>query len=193
MSLLTKQELREVLLAERKALSEKIWREKSDRLCDRLAKLSLFQTAKTILAYSSFRQEPDLSHLLVECANYHRWGLPRCVDRSLIWHLWDSRSSLHRGAFGILEPAADAPTIDPSTVDLILVPAVAADERGYRLGYGGGFYDRMLVDPQWHNIPTIGIIFDFAYIKHIPIETWDFPLKAICTEVRYRLLTEDSN
>jgi 5-formyltetrahydrofolate cyclo-ligase len=179
MAELTKQQLRQILLTKRQSLSQEQWQEMSKRLCDRLVNLTLFQQAKTILAYSSFRQEPDLSFLF---NNYHNWGLPRCVNKSLIWHRWESQSSLHKGAFGILEPAPDSPIINSLDADLIFVPAVAGDERGYRLGYGGGFYDRMFATPEWQNIPTIGIIFDFAYVKELPIEIWDRPLDAICTE-----------
>ncbi len=184
MAELTKQQLRQILLTKRQSLSREKWQEMSKRLCDRLVNLPIFQQAKTILAYSSFRQEPDLSFLF---NNYHYWGLPRCVDKSLIWHRWESQSSLNKGAFGILEPAPNAPIINPLDVDLILVPAVAGDKRGYRLGYGGGFYDRMFATFEWQNIPTIGIIFDFAYVKELPIEIWDRTLGAICTEERYQI------
>jgi 5-formyltetrahydrofolate cyclo-ligase len=182
-----KQELRQFFLAKRRALSRKQWQEASHKLCDRLSDFFLFQQAKTILTYSCFRQEPDLIHLRDEYNNKRRWGLPRCVDRALVWHSWELQDTLNKGAFGISEPSADAPTIDPFAVDLILVPSVAIDKRGYRLGYGGGFYDRMLANPEWQNIPTIGIIFDFAYVEELPIEPWDRPLEWVCTETRTQM------
>jgi 5-formyltetrahydrofolate cyclo-ligase len=187
MTQLNKQQLRQVLLAERQSLSHEKWQDTSKKLCDRLANISIFRQAKTILAYSSFRQEPDL-HFLFDNSRY--WGLPRCVDRSLVWHSWQPQSSLNKGAFGILEPSPNAPIINPVDVDLILIPAVAGDEKGYRLGYGGGFYDRMLATPEWQNVPTIGIIFDFAYVKELPVEIWDRSLDAICTEEKYQIFTE---
>lgn len=180
MSSVNKIELRRSLIQQRRSLSPTEWRAKSDRICKQLQSFSFYQDAKTILAYFSFRQEPDLS-LLFKSKDY-RWGFPRCVGKSLSWHLWQPGENLIQGKFGILEPASDAPTISASEVDLILVPAVAGDGRGYRLGYGGGFYDRLLSSPQWKNIPTVGIVFEFAYFSELPADLWDVKLNYICTE-----------
>ncbi|NET50563.1 MAG: 5-formyltetrahydrofolate cyclo-ligase, partial [Merismopedia sp. SIO2A8] len=53
---------------------------------------------------------------------------------------------------------------------------------GYRLGYGGGFYDRMLSSSEWESKPTIGIIFEQAYLPQLPIDDWDTSLQGVCTE-----------
>ncbi len=172
-----KTQLRRVLLKKRRSLPESIWRYKSDLLCDRLQSLPLFRSAQTILAYFSFRQEPDLSPLF---SSDRRWGFPRCVGKSLVWHSWMPGDRLQVGAYGINEPHPESPLLKPSEVDLILVPAVACDYQGYRLGYGGGFYDRMLSSPEWANTPTIGIVFDFAYLPVLPVEPWDKRLHHVC-------------
>ena len=182
MSSTNKVALRRSLLQRRRSLSPTQWRAKSERICEQLQSFPLYTEAKTILAYFSFRQEPDLSLLFSSNNNQHRWGLPRCVGQSLMWHLWQPGEKLVPGKFGILEPSSDAPTISASEVDLILVPAVAGDRQGYRLGYGGGFYDRLLTSPQWKNIPTVGIVFEFAYLPALPIDPWDTKLKYICTD-----------
>ncbi len=64
----------------------------------------------------------------------------------------------------------------------MLIPAVACDEHGYRLGYGGGFYDRLLSLPIWTEKPTVGIVFQNARLLCLPHDPWDKPLQAICTE-----------
>jgi 5-formyltetrahydrofolate cyclo-ligase len=181
-----KKELRRQLLKQRQALSPQQWQGKSARLCDNLQSLPIFQNARTILAYFSFKQEPDLSLLFSHPAR--RWAFPRCVEGALVWHLWQPGEGLEKGVYGINEPPSSLPLINPEGVDLILVPAVACDWQGYRLGYGGGFYDRLLNLPQWQHLPTIGIVFDFAYLPKLPVESWDRPLDYICTDVRNQCL-----
>ncbi len=180
-----KVELRRSLLKTRQAMSSQEWQQKSDRICSHLQFSPLFTQANTILAYFSFRFEPNLSFLF--SLNHCRWGFPRCVGKSLLWHLWKPGDSLQNGAHGILEPLPNSPTLQPVEVDLILVPAVACDYQGYRLGYGGGYYDRLLSSPEWASKPTIGVLFDFAYLPQLPTDTWDIQLHGVCTETGLRI------
>ncbi len=177
---MAKSALRRRLLRARQALTSEDWRDKSDRICSHLQAVEQFQSAQTILAYCSIRNEPDLSPLFA--LTDRQWGLPRCVGKSLVWHRWSPGDPLEKGTYGILEPVADWPEVEPETVDLILVPAVACDPRGYRLGYGGGFYDRLLSLPAWQFKPTIGLVFDLAYLPELPIEACDRKLDRVCTE-----------
>lgn len=179
---LGKAELRRALLKARQSMPQEEWRKKSDRFPCHLQTSPWFASAQTILAYFSFRQEPDLSSLFTDTSR--RWGFPRCVGACLNWHIWSPKDTqlLQKGAYGILEPHPTAPILEPSEVDLILVPAVACDLRGYRLGYGGGYYDRMLSSPEWASKPTIGIVFEFACLPQLPIDCWDKPMQAVCTE-----------
>lgn len=175
--------LRRSLLHLRKSLSPQAWREKSDRLCGHLQESDRFQRAKTVLAYISIRNEPDLSPLFKQ--DGYRWGFPRCVGTQMEWHHWvEGDRPLQPGAFGILEPHPEAPKLSPDEVDLILVPAVACDRQGHRLGYGGGFYDRMFSDTAWKKVPTIGIVFEESLVDALPIETWDHPLQSVCTDAQ---------
>jgi 5-formyltetrahydrofolate cyclo-ligase len=186
---MTKSTIRRSLLKQRQSLSPGEWREKSDRLVSHLRNCPALIQAQAILAYFSFRQEPDLMPLFTESLEDFNpasksWGFPRCAGESLSWHLWQPGENLVKGTYGILDPADIAKIIDPSEVDAILVPAVGCDRRGYRLGYGGGFYDRMLSLPEWASKLTIGIVFDFALLPELPADVWDKPLHGVCTETK---------
>jgi 5-formyltetrahydrofolate cyclo-ligase len=178
---LDKSALRQEILQQRQSLSPAQWQVKSNQICDRLKSIILFQKAQTILAYFSIRQEPDLAPLFNLDKN---WAFPRCVGKSLVWHLWQPGTELNTGKYGIQEPCQNSIIVDPATANLILVPTVACDTQGYRLGYGGGFYDRLLSREQNLNVPTVGIVFDFAYGVQLARDPWDMRLNFICTETK---------
>jgi 5-formyltetrahydrofolate cyclo-ligase len=187
-----KKDLRSQLLQQRQAIDLADWQAKSTAICQHLCQSEIYRNAQVILAYMSTRQEPDIRALWTDNALPKRWGLSRCVGQNLVWHAC-SPSSLEQfqvGAYGILEPIATLPMLSPEEVDLILAPAVACDRQGFRLGYGGGFYDRLLSSPQWANKPTIGIVFEFAYLDHLPSDPWDYPMQSVCTETGW--VTMDS-
>jgi 5-formyltetrahydrofolate cyclo-ligase len=179
---MTKPELRRTFLQARRALPMADWRARSNRLVQHLRTAPLFIQASTVFAYFSIHQEPDLRSLwnLNDGHPDKIWGFPRCVGKTLVWHRWQPSDPLSVGAYGIPEPDATLPIL--TQADLILVPAVACDRRGYRLGYGGGFYDRLLSDPVWAGTPAIGITFAFAHPEQLPHDSWDQPLHAVCTE-----------
>jgi 5-formyltetrahydrofolate cyclo-ligase len=137
---------------------------------------------QVVLAYFAFRQEPDLRTLFetIPCT----WAIPRTVGRTLIWHCYDPER-LTIGNYGISEPQSDCPTIDPSRATLALVPALACDHQGFRLGYGGGYYDRFLANCP---LPTIGICFADFVFPELPRDPWDQPLGGIATELGIRLI-----
>lgn len=176
-----KADLRRRLIQARQRIPAQVWRQKSDQICTHLRHWDYFRRCRVILAYTSFRQEPDLSSL----TQYHAyWGLPRCVGKTLQWHLWTAQGNwpLSKGAYGILEPHPASPPVDVSLVDLILVPAVACDVKGYRLGYGAGYYDRMLSQNSWRDVPTVGVVFEYARLPSLPRDVWDRPMRGICSE-----------
>ncbi len=201
--------LRKKLLAQRRSRSVAEWRTESDRICQILKRDRSFISAKQVLAYFSTRQELDLSSLWIEnsqiatsqpdrepdrqpeCQPGHQpFGFPRCDGPDLQWHVWQPGDALVTGAFGIQEPDRSSRRIDPQDVDLMLVPCVACDRAGYRLGYGGGFYDRLLADPAWRLVPTIGIVWAGAIVDRLPTEPWDIPLKRICSNQEFLSLND---
>ena len=140
----------------------------SAALCQRLAawltNQPTNQPTNQILTYLAFRNEPDLG-LLFDLLPHVHWAVPRITEgQRLALHLYDP-ARLLRHRFGMLEPAADLPLVDPATLDLVLVPGVAFDRRGGRLGFGGGYYDRFL--------PTtpalrVGVTYDDCLANALP-------------------------
>jgi 5-formyltetrahydrofolate cyclo-ligase len=176
-----KETQRRALLKARQKMPARIYQAKSASICQHLQNWPVFARSRLTLAYCSFRGEPDLMPLLQQ---QRVWGLPRCEGETLAWHRWFPTSDwpLRPGTYGIMEPDPSSPRVDPSRVDLILIPCVACDVGGYRLGYGGGFYDRMLSSGDWANKTTIGIVFEYARLPQVPRESWDIPLSGICSE-----------
>ena len=179
-----KKDLRRLLIQQRQALSISDWQAKSEAICQHLAQAEVYQKARTVAAFFSTRQEPDFSSLWSLRAMSKRWGLPRCAGKDLTWHECSPTNSEHfqNGLYGIQEPRSSLPTLEAEDIDLILVPAVACDSQGFRIGYGGGFYDRLFSRTKWADTPTIGIVFDFAYLVQVPTDPWDCPVQAVCTE-----------
>ena len=182
MAKLDKSTLRKELLSRRSAIPDNLWLTKSLQICDRLKSLSLFQQSSTIFAYFSFRQEPDLSSLF---SSSKQWVFPRCINKSLVWHSWQPGDALQTNKYGIQEPLKSAEIISPAQADLIIIPAVSIDSQGYRLGYGGGFYDRLLSSPFCSNTNTVAILFDITCIDSIPVDSWDQKTNYLCTETTF--------
>ncbi|MEE3718335.1 5-formyltetrahydrofolate cyclo-ligase [Tumidithrix elongata RA019] len=185
-AVLQKKSLRRDAIASRQAIPPDIWQRHSQSICQHLAQWQIFQQAQVVLAYQSFCQEPDLSDLWQKFPD-KIWGFPRCVGKDLVWHqvnIFELQASheacMDIGSLGIKEPCPQLPEIDLEQVDMIFVPAVACDRTGYRLGYGGGFYDRWLSDQTGDKV---GIIFADYFLAQLPHEDWDVPMQAICTEL----------
>ena len=104
----------------------------------------------------------------------------------LIFHGWRAGDPVIDGLYGTSEPLPDAPVVIPR---LILVPMLAFDDAGYRLGYGGGFYDRTLakIRGEGHEVQCVGIAYDCQHVRQVPIGDYDAKLDGILTESGLRL------
>jgi 5-formyltetrahydrofolate cyclo-ligase len=179
---LAKKELRRDWLEQRRSISPRDHAAKSQALCQQLQQHPGFKTPDAVvLSYFSIRQEPDLSPLMAQMPQV-RWGFPRIEGNALHWHEWQLGQPLNQGAFNIPEPPNTNPIISPNRVTLMLVPCVGADRQGFRLGYGGGYYDRLLADPSWQNGVTVGIVFEEFVIDRLQTDPWDRPLQWVCSD-----------
>lgn len=160
-------------------------------LCDRLAASTLLRSARTVLAFLPLPGEPDIRPLLGRLLNDgRRLGLPR-VDWaacSMTPVSVERLSDLVRSAGGppgLLEPPAEAEPLPIDALDAILVPGIAFDGRGRRLGRGAGFYDRFLARPGIDPASVCGVAFEAQIVQDVPTDPWDVPLHAIATESRW--------
>ncbi len=141
---MNKSELRSHFIRLRESLSPQEVTAASAALCQRLVDWLANQPSNQILTYLAFHNELDLGDLFDLLPHIH-WVVPRIVKgRRMLLHSYDP-ARLVRHRFGMLEPAADLPVVDPATLDIVLTPGTAFDRRGARLGFGGGYYDRFLL------------------------------------------------
>lgn len=167
-----KSDLRKALLARRKALSAERRVQESRAIMDRLRDLPAFRAARTIVGYAPQSEEVDILPLLAELAKKGRTvALPRTVRPTLEIFRWKDGDPLVPGPFGIREPSSGAGRLLPSEVDLVLVPGVAFDRRGHRLGFGHGYYDRFL--SAIPDAAQVGVAFTEQLVDRVPDEPHD--------------------
>lgn len=152
-------------------------------ITERLMKEPAYREATTVLAYMSFSSEVS-THFLIKHAweDGKRVAVPRCgSEGKMEFHVIRSFEDVKEGKYGILEPR-DTEVVDPEeSKTVLLVPCVAFDESGHRLGYGGGYYDRFM--EKHPTVPRILLAYELQKVEEVPAESWDIPAEIILTEV----------
>jgi 5-formyltetrahydrofolate cyclo-ligase len=180
-----KEALRKRLSALRRTLTAEARAERSLRACEHLIAQPGFDSARVILAYAALRFELDPSHAVAQAASAGKTVLlPRIVPETseLMLHVYEAGDELGESEFGVREPRESAARILPEQVDLVLVPALAFDARGFRLGYGKGFYDRLL--PLLVRAERVGLAFELSLLPQLPNEDHDIAVHRVVTEKR---------
>ena len=180
-------ELRKKILAQRQSLPQKEVEARSRQICESLAKSTYFKKAQNILFYSAIHNEVDLHNLAALALKEHKKVFfPRVEGKDLmIYAVQNLNSDLESGYFKIKEPKTNKDNKStPEKLDLILVPGVAFDLSGSRLGYGFGYYDRFLNTNINKSCLKMGIGYELQIIPSLPQETHDTCLDLITTEDR---------
>jgi 5-formyltetrahydrofolate cyclo-ligase len=141
-----------------------------------------YQQSKKILIYASTKIEVDTFEIINHAMNHGKQvALPRCIDgtREMEFHVIDSLDQLSPRTFSVLEPDEGCPTVTDFTDALMIVPALSLDQSGYRLGYGGGYYDRYM---SRFNGKSIGICYCADYVRHIKHGRYDKPVDIVITD-----------
>jgi 5-formyltetrahydrofolate cyclo-ligase len=183
-----KQRLRDAILARLKAMDSAERLDKSRRAIARVLNSDIFAQANVVLAYDSSTTEVDTLALLVSCLGSGKsLCLPRTrqSDCSLTVHRVDNLSTnVELSRFRFREPKRAMPQLAHDHIDLILVPGLAFDERGNRLGRGKGYYDRFLALPGIR-AKTAAVAFEFQLVPDVPHEAHDRGVDFLATEDRW--------
>ncbi len=178
-----KQEIRKKLRSVRNAVPESARLARSNKIVEQVISLGCWQQATVVAAYASFGAEATLAPLFeVAMKQRKQLALPRIEGESLDLHAFSAGDLLERSPLGPEQPVFGAKKIEPGIVDCVLVPALAADLRGYRIGWGKGFYDRFL--PQMKNAARVIAVFDFQLIAELPNTPGDERCDFVVTDVR---------
>lgn len=177
--------LRRQISAALAGISPEKRRADSTEICARMRELPAWQNARSVLLFAPMPEEPDIGPLLAEALAAGKiTALPRfhAATRNYVAaRVQDLRSDIVTGRFGIREPAARCPEIPLNQLDLVLVPGVAFDRQGHRLGRGRGYYDRLLAEVCG---VKCGIAFEEQMANEVPAGPGDVRLDFMVTPGR---------
>lgn len=172
-----KSEIRTKYLEIRKAIKNKDI--KSNIITKKIINTKIYQESKVIALYKNLSSEVDTNFLIdYSIKNNKTVLLPKVEDNNLIFYKIEENEKLVKNNFNILEPIPNKKNIY-NNIDLIIVPGIAFDKEGNRLGFGKGYYDRFLCDKQ---IYKIGICFIEQLTNHIPTNKYDIKMDEVITD-----------
>ncbi len=187
MANMDKKQLRKELIARRAALSAAEVLAGSQYALELIRSLYEWKNAREVLIYWPIKGELDVRPLIAEL--WQRGAtvlMPRCRPDSygeMDIACATCEDELAPGPFSIMEPDAErCPPVDTCCPDLAIIPGVCFDRRGYRLGFGGGYYDRLLATDDMQQTLTIGLGYTFQLVDELPNQPWDMGVNIVCTE-----------
>lgn len=179
-----KRKLREAMLAKRRALPHAAMVAASGSVGRHFADHPILAFAPSFAGYRAMRGELDVMDIFALMARFEKLTALPCVtpEKTLIFRAWKAGDALTRHPLGMEEPEATAPEVTP---EIVLVPLLAFDGEGYRLGYGGGYYDRAIATSRENglNQKFIGVAYSSQEVDEVPSEAGDQPLDGILTEL----------
>ena len=174
---MNKKELRAEIRAHKRAMTEEQIVAKSEALGRLFAASEAYRNAKSIYGYLPYNQEVRTVAMLEQAiADGKRVAVPKCYGDEMRFIWMDDLSKVEKGYANIPEPIDDGPIADDPTA-LVLMPGLAFDPQGHRVGYGGGFYDKFLASEPGH--PTLALCYDFQMLPHLETEEFDIPVDTV--------------
>ena len=174
---MNKKELRSIVRNQKRAMTEEMIRQKSECLARQLLEIPEYRNARSIYGYLPYNQEVRTVPMLAQALREgKRVAVPKCYGEEMRFIWLEDLSQVAKGYAGIPEPIADGPVADDETA-LVLMPGLAFDRAGRRIGYGGGFYDRFLAREENH--PTVALCYDFQIFDSLDTEEFDIPVDLV--------------
>jgi len=177
--------LRQQVRARLRAMSPEQHRVESQRICERVLALPAWKRARIVLLFAPLRDEPDIGPVISSALKEGKEvSLPKLDPAGFGYHASPIKSleDLVKGKYGILEPRHASAAMALNRLDLVLVPGIAFDPRGGRLGRGKGYYDRLLAAV---NGLKCGVAFEEQLVDAVPVGPMDVRLNCILTPTRW--------
>ena len=172
-----KKELRRAIRERKRAMTEEEIVSRSAKLGVLFTQSDAYKNAKTIYGYLSYNQEVRTVPMLEQALrDGKRVAVPKVYGDEMKFLYLDDLTKVSKGYAGIPEPIADGPVADDTTA-LVLMPGLAFDPAGHRIGYGGGFYDKFLAAEPNH--PTLALCYEFQMLPELHTEEHDIPVDTV--------------
>ena len=174
---MNKQALRAMIREKKRAMSPEEIESRSAKLAALFLQSDAYRNAKTIYGYLPYNQEVRTVPMLEQAIrDGKRVAVPKCYGDEMKFIFMEDLSLVEKGYANIPEPIADGPIADDPTA-LVLMPGLAFDPQGHRIGYGGGFYDKFLALESNH--PTLALCYDFQMLPRLDTEEFDIPVDTV--------------
>ena len=172
-----KKELRARIRQQKRAMTQEEICQKSQRLMELFCASDAYQRANTIYGYLPYNQEVRTTPILRQALlDGKKVAVPKIIGDEMKFIWLEDLTQVSPGYAGIPEPIQDGPIADDPD-SLVLMPGLAFDPQGHRIGYGGGFYDRFLEKEPNH--PTLALCYDFQMLPHLETEEHDIPVDCV--------------
>ncbi len=175
--MLDKKALRQTIREQKRAMTQEQIQEKSQNLCEQFLATPQYRQAKTVYGYFPYNQEVRTVPILERAlADGKKVAVPKVYGDQMRFIYLTDLTQVEKGYSGIPEPIMDEPIADDTTA-LVLMPGLAFDACGHRIGYGGGFYDKFLAEEPDH--PTVALCYDFQMLPAIETDDFDIPVDCV--------------
>ena len=172
-----KSALRRQIREKKREMTPRQIEEKSDALREKFLQSELYRQATAIYGYLPYNQEVRTVPMLEQALrDGKRVAVPKVIREAMVFLDLEDFSQVEKGYAGIPEPIADGPVARDQDA-LVLMPGLAFDPQGHRIGYGGGFYDRFLAQEPEH--PTVALCYDFQMFPKLETEEFDIPVDLV--------------